>query len=103
MHPIIESKKDKLAVLCRKRHVKRLALFGSAVGNRFDDQSNDIDFLVDFLPIPPSTYADEYFGLLRELEALFDRPIDLVESKPIRNPYFKEAVEETQVSLYEDA
>jgi len=42
----------------------------------------------------------QYFSLAEDLEKLFSRPIDLVEPDPIRNPYFRKSVEETQVELY---
>jgi uncharacterized protein len=103
MLALIETKRGELEVLCRKRLVKRLALFGSAAGTRFDEGTSDLDFLVEFLPSATEQYADAYFGLQRDLEALFKRSVDLVESKPIRNPYFREAIEEAQISLYEFA
>ena len=103
MNEIIKTKKAELAEICSKRRVKRLALFGSATRDDFDPQSSDLDFLVEFLPMPPAQHADSYFGLQEDLERLFSMPVDLVESPPIRNPYFREAIENTQVVLYEAA
>jgi predicted nucleotidyltransferase len=34
------------------------------------------------------------------LEQLFGRPVDLVEPEPIRNPYFRQAVEQSQELIY---
>jgi len=34
------------------------------------------------------------------LERLFGRPVDLVEPRPIRNPYFRQAVEQSRVLIY---
>ena len=41
--------------------------------------------------------------LIEKLEDMFRTPIDLVEIGQIRNPYFKEAVAETKVPIYEIA
>ena len=45
-------------------------------------------------------HADNYFGLQEDLERLFGVRIELVEPGPIRNPYFRQAIEKTQVLLY---
>jgi predicted nucleotidyltransferase len=59
--------------------VRRLELFGSAA--RGVGEPRDLDFLVGFEPLPPGQRAPAYFGLPRELEALFGRPVDLVMAK----------------------
>ena len=96
----IEQHRDELAELCRRHYVRRLALFGSATDGTFDPARSDFDFLVDFAPHPTGGRAAAYFGLLEDLGALFGRSIDLVETSAIRNPYFRAAVNETQVLLY---
>ena len=89
-----------MEAICRNRRVSTLEVFGSAVGDRFDDAESDLDFLVEFLPLQPGEHADAYFGLLEDLERLFERPIDLVMSRAIRNRYFKESIERSRVRLY---
>jgi predicted nucleotidyltransferase len=61
----------------------------------------DLDFLVQFKPMPPVQYAHNYFLLAERLRELFRAPIDLVEVEAIKNPYFMEAVEESKVPVYE--
>lgn len=100
MNPILKPKADELQELCRRRNVLRLSLFGSATNSSFDIASSDLDFLVEFHPLNPAEHADSYFGLQQDLEQLFGCPIDLVEPKPIRNPYFRQAVEQSQVLVY---
>lgn len=51
-------------------------------------------------PLSPAQHADSYFGLQGDLERVFRSPVDVVESGPIRNPYFKSAIEQTPVVLY---
>ncbi len=93
-------KREEIAELCRHHRVRRLALFGSTVGEGFDPERSDLDFLVEFKPLPPGTYADTYFGLLEALQQLFGRPVDLVDDSAIKNPYFRESVERSQALLY---
>ena len=100
MQAVLSSQRDKIAGLCRRFHVRRLELFGSAAGDRFDPQTSDLDFLVEFKSIPDGQHADAYFGLLAELESLMARPVDLVMTHAIRNPYFLEAIEPTRTLVH---
>lgn len=89
-----------LDVLCRRHHVRRLELFGSTASGHDRPGQSDLDFLVEFEPLSPGTYADTYFGLLESLQALFERPVDLVVAAAIRNPYFRQSVEQSKSLLY---
>ena len=103
MHPLVSRDLDQLGPLCAKHNVKRLVLFGSAATGSFDPETSDLDVLAEFAPMPPNRHADSYFGLMAALERLFGVAVDLVQPGPIRNPYFKQAVEATQVVLFEAA
>ena len=100
MNAAIEQHRAELERLCRRFGVRRLELFGSAVTGRDLPSRSDLDFLVEFAPLPPGTYADTYFGLHEALEQLFGRPVDLVVASAIRNPYFRQSVEQSKVLLY---
>jgi len=91
--------RDALERLCRQFGVRRLELFGSAASGR-DRPGSDLDFLVEFGPIPAGRRADAYFGLRESLEQHFGRPIDLVVDSAITNPYFRESVDRTKVLIY---
>ena len=88
-----------IAALCRKYAVRRLLLFGSAGTDHFDEATSDIDFLVEFDDAPVSRF-DAYFGLKEDLEALFGRPVDLVSTSAMENPYFAKSVASTSRELY---
>ena len=92
---------DAVERLCKRFHVQRLDLFGSASRGGFDPDHSDLDFLVDFQPVALDDYSDTYFGLLESLKDLFDRSVDLVVRSAIKNPYFLEAVETTRTPVYE--
>ena len=73
---------------------------GSAVREDFDPTRSDLDFVVEFNNFTIENAADRYLGLLVDLEDLFGRKIDLVSYRAIRNPYFKQVVDNTRVTLY---
>lgn len=89
-----------IAVLCRRFRVRRLDLFGSAVGDRFDAKRSDIDLLVEFEPLPPGGYADAYFGLREALEARFGRNVDLVTEPALKNPFLRRRIASEAITLF---
>jgi len=101
MNRLIEEKRQQLERICRQRHVRRIDLFGSATGSGFDPAESDFDFLVAFQDLGIDQYADAYFGLFEDLEAVFQRPVDLVVDSAIQNPYFRQAVDSTRTPIYE--
>lgn len=100
MNRLIEEKRQQLELVCRRHHVARIELFGSATGPGFDPARSDLDFLVTFQELGADQYADAYFGLLEDLQALFQRPVDLVVASAIQNPYFRQAVDSTRTVIY---
>jgi hypothetical protein len=101
MIALVEDKMAEINKLCAKYNVLRLEVFGSAAtGEEFDPERSDFDFLVEFHRTETINAADQYFGLLEELEGVFHRHVDLVESKAMRNPYFIKGVNETRKLLY---
>lgn len=101
MISIVEDNREELKDLCVKHRVRRLELFGSAIDDEnFDLEKSDIDFLVEFQPLKPGEYADTYFGLLEALESLFNRHIDLIMVRAVKNPYFLEAINKSRKVLY---
>jgi len=100
MHPVIRPHAAELADLCRRLQVRRLDLFGSAAAGRFDAATSDLDFLVEFEPLPPAAYADNWFALLDGLEAIFRRPVDLVSGPAVVNPYFAAGIAANRETVY---
>ena len=66
----------------------------------FDEQSSDVDLLVDFEEMAYAERADAYLGLLTDAEALLGRRVDLVEVGAVRNPYLREGIEASRQLLY---
>jgi predicted nucleotidyltransferase len=91
--------RDAVAAVCRARGVSRMRVFGSALGDRFDDALSDVDVLVEFLPGLADPF-DAYFGLKEDLEVLFGRRVDLVMADAVRNPYFEASATAHAEELY---
>ena len=70
----IDIPKDRIATLCERHHIRRLALFGSILRDDFTDRS-DIDVLVEFEPGRP--VGLRLFAIERELSDMLGRKVDL--------------------------
>ncbi|MGC4130403.1 MAG: nucleotidyltransferase domain-containing protein [Bergeyella sp.] len=99
MEQVIEEYAEKISALCKNHKVKTLYAFGSVLTTEFNDES-DIDFIVDFLPQDVLEYADNYYALKFALEEILKREIDLLEKKAIKNPYFRQVIDETKQLIY---
>lgn len=85
--------------LCKAHSVKSLYAFGSVLTENFNNDS-DIDLIVDFAPINVEDYADNYFDFKFSLQDILKRPIDLLEEKAIKNPYFLKSVNQQRQLVY---
>ncbi|MFW6174910.1 MAG: nucleotidyltransferase family protein [Chloroflexota bacterium] len=100
MHPLVEAWREEIAEVCRRYHVRRLDVFGSATSERFDPAASDVDFIVEFDPDRSLDALRQYFGLKESMEALFGIPVDLVISGAVTNPYLRASMERSRETLY---
>ena len=90
-----------IAALCERYGVAHLELFGSAAGPEFKPETSDYDFLVELDTKAPGSLARRWTELADELEKLLGRPVDLVNPRYIRNPYFLQAVNASRTVIYD--
>jgi predicted nucleotidyltransferase len=98
----INQQQANLATLCRRFRVRQLQLFGSAVTGTFVPATSDLDFIAEFADTQAADYADRYLDFAEALEKLFNRRVDLLTKRAIRNKYFRAEVERTSQVIYED-
>jgi uncharacterized protein len=96
----LDGKLEAIAALCQEFGVLRLDVFGSTAKGTFDPETSDLDFVASFANRKNLDYADRYFDFVEALEALFGRQVDLITEQSIKNPYFREEVEETRRRVY---
>lgn len=98
MNASIRERIPAITDICRRRRVRRLDLIGSAA--RGADPPGDFDFLVEFNELQLGEYADAYFGLLEDLQALLDKPVDLVMNAAVNNRFFRQTIDRDRIQLY---
>ena len=86
----IEIDSAALADLCRRWSVSEFALFGSVLTNEFGPQS-DLDVLVTFTPDAQWSLFD-LVDMSAELEGMFGRHVDLVDSRGLRNFFRRHSI-----------
>ena len=96
----LEQKKRLIHKLCDEVKVRELRLFGSAISDRFDPTSSDLDFVADFHQPDAPGIADRFMALATGLEAIFERHADLTTRPAIKNPVFRRIIEESSIPLY---
>ena len=88
--------KEHIADFCRRRHIRRLAIFGSALRSDFNE-SSDIDILVEFEP----EHSPGLFGMARmerELSGLLGgRKVDLRTPEDLSRYFRQEVLNEAEV------
>jgi len=88
--------KERIAEFCRQHHIKKLAVFGSALRPDFRADS-DIDVLVEFAPGQVPGLA--FFGMQEELSTILGRTVDL-NTPQCLSRYFRDKVLQEAVVQY---
>jgi predicted nucleotidyltransferase len=94
---MIELAKEEIATFCRKHHIAKLSVFGSALSEDFGPDS-DVDFLVEFEAghVPGLI---RLAGMERELSELIGRKADLRTAGDLSR-YFRDEVVAAAVVQY---
>jgi hypothetical protein len=92
----IDVPRERIAEICRRHHIRRLALFGSVLRDDFTPQS-DVDVLVEFQP--GKTPGFGIWDVEQELSAVIGRRVDLRTPQEL-SKYFREEVLAEAEELY---
>jgi len=92
----IKLPKKRIVDFCRRHNVRRLALFGSVLGEDFAPDS-DVDILIEFEP--GTRIGLRFFALQDELSQIVGRKVDL-NTPGFLGKYFRERVMEEAEDQY---
>jgi predicted nucleotidyltransferase len=87
--------------LCEDHKVKYLYAFGSSVTDRFDEETSDIDLLVEIDSTDPIDRGETLLSLWDRFETFFNKKVDLLTVSSIRNPYLKKSIDSTKRLIYD--
>lgn len=86
--------------LCKRCQVAYIYAFGSSVRSDFRPDS-DVDVLVDVKPKDELEAGGALLDLWDGLETFFQRPVDLLTQRSLRNPYLIAEIERTKKLIYD--
>ena len=97
---IISSNIKEVRALLKSHRVEKAYVFGSATSDEFNENS-DIDFLVKFEDnLQPLEKGELWWNLHDMLRKLFNREIDIVTERSLKNPYFIKEIDSTKELIY---
>ncbi len=95
----IEVPIEKIAILCRRYGIRKLALFGSVLRDDFTPES-DVDVLVEFEP--SAKLGLRFFDVEQELSELLGYKVDL-NTPGFLSKYFRDRVIAEAETIYDTA
>ena len=91
---LLERNRNEIEGLCRKYQVRRLRLFGSALGAEWKANDSDFDFLAEFDAPRDMNAFDQLMGFAIEMKTLLGHNVDVVDWNAAKNPFFKRFAEQ---------
>ena len=88
--------------LCKQCHVAYIYAFGSSVNGNFRADS-DVDVLLDVDVEDDLEAGQALADIWNGLESFFDRPVDLLTERSLKNPYLRKEIERTKRLIYDGA
>lgn len=103
MNPIesINQRLTEFLQLCKSHNVKNLYAFGSSITSQFNDESSDIDLIIEIDDEDPIERGENLISIWDQFEQFFQLKVDLLTSGSIKNPILKQNIEKTKVLLYD--
>ncbi|MEX2350088.1 MAG: nucleotidyltransferase domain-containing protein [Flavobacteriaceae bacterium] len=97
----ITHKMDDFLTLCKAHKVKNLYAFGSSVNGRFNENSSDIDLLIEIDLDDPIERGENLMSIWDKFEQFFQRKVDLLTHASIKNPILRKSIDATKILIYD--
>ena len=96
---IVEQIRNEIPDACHQYRIKTVDIFGSLARNE-ETSENDIDLLIEFEEPIMEQSSKRFFGFLHFMEDHFDRKVDLLTPRSIKNPYLKKSIDKEKIRVY---
>ncbi|WP_029037601.1 nucleotidyltransferase family protein [Salinimicrobium xinjiangense] len=97
----VRAKLLEFTTLCRLYNVKNLYAFGSATTDQFDENTSDIDLLIEIDENDPLERGEKLLAVWDKLEEFFQRKVDLLTQTSVKNPILRKNIDATKVLIYD--
>tara|TARA_Y100000815_G_C13125342_1_gene418471 strand:- start:232 stop:567 length:336 start_codon:yes stop_codon:yes gene_type:complete len=97
----IQARLIDFTTLCKLYNVKNLYAFGSATTDQFDENSSDIDLLIEIEENDPLERGEKLLAIWDKLEEFFQRKVDLLTQSSLKNPILRKNIDATKILIYD--
>lgn len=97
----IQERIQEFLTLCKAHKVKSLYAFGSSVSDRFNETHSDIDLIIEIDSNDPIERGEFLMSIWDQLELFFQRKVDLLTYKSIKNPFLRKNIDATKTIIYD--
>ncbi len=87
--------------ICKLYNVKSLYAFGSSTTDLFDENSSDIDLLIEIDENDPLERGEKLLAIWDKLEGFFHRKVDLLTQSSLKNPILRKNIDATKILIYD--
>jgi len=91
--------KHDLPEMCERYGIAYVDAFGS-FAREDQDPKSDIDLIIEFKEPRRASISDRFFGFLHAVEDRYNRNVDLLTERSLRNPYLIREVNEDRRRIY---
>lgn len=81
--------------------MKNLYAFGSAITDQFDENSSDIDLLIEIEENDPLERGEKLLAIWDKLEEFFQRKVVLLTQSSLKNPILRKNIDATKILIYD--
>ena len=101
MKESIKTKLVEFLSLCQSHNVKTIYAFGSAVTENFDEETSDIDLLIEIDSEDPIVRGEYLMSIWDKFEEFFQKKVDLLTNASIKNPILRKNIDTTKILIYD--
>ena len=101
MKETITAKLTEFLSLCKNHKVKTIYAFGSATNESFNEETSDIDLLIEIDSEDPIVRGENLMSIWDKLEDFFQRKVDVLTNASIKNPILKKSIENSKILIYD--
>ena len=87
--------------LCKSHNVKKLYAFGSSISDEFNENSSDIDLLIEIDNEDPIERGENLMSIWDKFEQFFQRKVDLLTNTSIKYPILRRSIDATKILIYD--
>lgn len=97
----IQGRPGEFILLCKSHDVNSVYAFGSSLADNFNEDSSDIDLLVELNTEDPIKRGQNLLDFWGKLEAYVQRKVDLLTSSSIRNSILRKNIDSSKAFVYD--